>query len=93
LREKPFEPCADGDDLVLGNCPFHRLAQKHTDIVCELNYELVRGLADGCGDVDHAVESEPGAGRCCIRISRARASATPPHPTSAHTGLSQESPS
>lgn len=92
LAENGFEPCADGDDLVLGNCPFHRLAQKHTDIVCELNYELVRGLADGCGDVDHAVESEPGAGRCCIRIRRADASpGTDLDP--AHTGRSQEHPS
>ena len=90
LEENGFEPCADGDDLVLGNCPFHRLAQKHTDIVCELNYELVRGLADGCGDADHAVQSEPGAGRCCIRISRAGASVRSPKTTSTHTGHSQE---
>ena len=81
LEENGFEPCADGDSLVLGNCPFHRLAQKHTDIVCELNYELVRGLATGCGDVDHAVWSEPGAGRCCIRITAAGASADRRHGT------------
>jgi len=81
LAENGFEPRVDGDDLVLGNCPFHRLAQKHTDIVCELNYELVRGLADGCGDADHTVESEPGAGRCCIRIRRTGASVRAPIPT------------
>jgi predicted ArsR family transcriptional regulator len=70
LEDNGFEPCIEGDDLVLGNCPFHRLAQKHTDIVCELNYELVRGIAEGAGDTDHEVQSDPGAGRCCIRISR-----------------------
>ncbi|MEO6200091.1 MAG: hypothetical protein ABIX44_02895, partial [Cryobacterium sp.] len=93
LEENGFEPCADGDDLVLGNCPFHALAQKHTDLVCELNFELVRGLADGAGDVDHVVGSEPGAGRCCVRISRA----TAPSPRSAQpeksTAHSQEHPS
>jgi predicted ArsR family transcriptional regulator len=78
LADNGFEPCPDGDDIVLGNCPFHRLAQKHTDIVCELNYELVRGLANGAGDTEHAVRSDPGAGRCCIRITRAAASAQPP---------------
>jgi predicted ArsR family transcriptional regulator len=93
LEENGFEPCADGDDIVLGNCPFHRLAQKHTDIVCELNYELVRGLADGAGDVDHAVQSEPGAGRCCIRVSRAGASVRPPGAARKSTGRSQEYPS
>jgi predicted ArsR family transcriptional regulator len=70
LEDNGFEPCTEGDDLVLGNCPFHRLAEKHTDIVCELNYELVRGIAEGAGDTDHEVRSDPGAGRCCVRISR-----------------------
>jgi predicted ArsR family transcriptional regulator len=79
LEDNGFEPCAEGDDLVLGNCPFHRLAERHTDIVCELNYELVRGIAEGAGDVEHDVHSDPGAGRCCIRISPR------------HTGHSQES--
>lgn len=78
LEENGFEPCADGDDLVLGNCPFHRLAENHTDLVCELNYELVRGLAEGTGDTEHVVHSDPGAGRCCIRISRSVASAVQP---------------
>ncbi|MGO4692062.1 helix-turn-helix transcriptional regulator [Glaciibacter sp. 2TAF33] len=75
LEENGFEPCADGNDLVLGNCPFHRLAENHTDLVCELNFELVRGLAEGAGDAEHIVRSDPGAGRCCIRISRSAASA------------------
>ncbi|WP_022886102.1 helix-turn-helix transcriptional regulator [Glaciibacter superstes] len=69
LEDHGFEPRADGNDLVLGNCPFHRLAQKHTDIVCELNFELVTGLAEGSGDDAHTVHSDPGAGNCCIRVS------------------------
>jgi predicted ArsR family transcriptional regulator len=91
LEENGFEPCAEGDDLVLGNCPFHRLADKHTEIVCELNYELVRGLAEGAGDTDHDVHSEAGAGRCCIRISRAAASAALAETGEPHTAHSQDS--
>jgi predicted ArsR family transcriptional regulator len=81
LEENGFEPSADGEDLVLGNCPFHRLADKHTDIICELNFELVRGLAEGSGDTEHDVRGDPGAGRCCIRISRAAASVDGPTST------------
>ncbi|CAM3424324.1 metalloregulator ArsR/SmtB family transcription factor [Occultella aeris] len=59
-REEP------AGDLVMGNCPFHQLAQAHTELVCELNYSLVRGMAEGaaCG---RRVVADPGAGRCCVR--------------------------
>ena len=86
LEDNGFEPHADGDDLVLGNCPFHRLAQNHTDIVCELNYELIQGIADGAQDAAHTVLSDPGAGRCCIRISPAAQGASRRH----HTEHSQK---
>ncbi len=69
LEQNGFEPCADGDDFVFGNCPFHRLAQDHTAIACTLNYEFVSGLVSGVGDEAHTVRSDPGSGRCCIRIS------------------------
>ncbi|WP_345068942.1 helix-turn-helix transcriptional regulator [Leifsonia kafniensis] len=69
LEQNGFEPVTDDDDLVFGNCPFHRLAQHHTAIVCALNYEFVNGLAAGAGDDAHTVVSDADAGRCCIRIS------------------------
>jgi predicted ArsR family transcriptional regulator len=74
LEENGFEPRADGEDVVFGNCPFHRLAQKHTTLVCALNHSLVRGLAEGVGDAEHSILPDPGAGRCCVRIRAA-------HPT------------
>lgn len=89
LESGCFEPCADGRDLVLGNCPFHRLAEKHTDLVCELNFELVQGIAEGARDTAHTVVSDPGAGRCCIRVTPA-ATRDAPAPRTAH---SQESSS
>ncbi|MFL5913532.1 MAG: helix-turn-helix transcriptional regulator [Gaiellaceae bacterium] len=68
LEEHGFEPRPDGTGgLVLGNCPFHRLAQQHTEIVCHLNLDLLRGVAEGSGDRRHTMVLDPGTGRCCVR--------------------------
>jgi predicted ArsR family transcriptional regulator len=68
LEDNGFEPRPDGDGgLVLGNCPFHRLARQHTEIVCHLNLDLLRGAAAGAGDRRHTMVLDPGVGRCCVR--------------------------
>ena len=73
LEDNGFEPRPDGDGgIVLGNCPFHRLAQRHTDIVCHLNLELLRGAAEGADDHDHTVVLDPEVGRCCVRAVRSQ---------------------
>jgi predicted ArsR family transcriptional regulator len=72
LEEQGFEPRADGDDVVMGNCPFHRLATRHPGLVCELNLALVRGAVRGTAD-DCRVELDPGAGGCCLRLRPAKA--------------------
>lgn len=64
-----FEPRDDGDDgVVLGTCPFHRLARAHPGVVCELNHALVCGMAGSTGTDPERVRLDPGAGACCIRI-------------------------
>lgn len=69
LEDNGFEPRDTPDgSIVLGNCPFHRLAQQHTELVCSLNMELLRGVAVGCGDCQHRLVSDPGPGRCCVRV-------------------------
>ncbi len=69
LEENGFEPRNTPDgSTILGNCPFHRLAQQHTELVCSLNMELLRGVAEGCGDCQHTLVADPGQGRCCVRI-------------------------
>lgn len=65
---RPSKPMADGNDVVLGNCPFAALAQRHTGLVCDVNYHLVQGMEEAAGD-SHTVLSEPGAGRCCVRVT------------------------
>lgn len=76
LEQGGYEPREDpAGGLVMGNCPFHRLSMNHRDTVCSLNLHLVSGIADGIVDCGRTVQSEPGAGRCCIRaVSVAEAS-------------------
>lgn len=79
LREHGFEPRPDGGaGWVLGNCPFHRLARQFTALICGLNLDLLRGVADGVGDDHHAMLLDPAPGRCCVRVV--------PHPGSAAEG-------
>lgn len=64
-----YEPRPDGTggyDLV--NCPFHLLAQSHTDLICSANVELLRGVAEGAGDEEHEVTFAPRAEHCCVHI-------------------------
>ena len=64
-----FEPMsAEGDDIILRNCPFDSVAQEHTDLACNLNHAFIRGALEGVhADPDRA-ELSPGCGRCCVVI-------------------------
>lgn len=75
LEDQGFAPRPDGGGgIVLGNCPFHRLAQQHTETVCHLNLELLRGVVEGSNDRRHVLVLDPGVRRCCVR-------AVPRHPS------------
>jgi predicted ArsR family transcriptional regulator len=71
LASQGYEPVLEDDAVVLGNCPFDSLAQKHTALVCGINLDFVQGVADGLGHDDVAACLEPQAGRCCV-TARAR---------------------
>lgn len=63
-----YRPTPDGGGTVMMNCPFHRLANEHTDVVCAANHAFLCGAAEAT-DVDPSqVLLEPGAGRCCVRV-------------------------
>lgn len=68
LEAHGFEPRAEADAVLLGNCPFHRLAQAHTRLVCEMNVALLEGLVEGSGE--HGLSVDPRPGPCCVRLSR-----------------------
>ena len=71
LERSGFEPRPDGRDTVLGTCPFHKLAQQHPGVVCDLNHSLVCAMADEVGEAAERVRPDPGAGGCCLRIAGA----------------------
>ena len=71
LEEAGYEPRREDHDrgaLALGNCPFHRLAQQFTALVCGVNLQLLRGVADGAGDSSRIVVLDPSPGHCCVRL-------------------------
>jgi predicted ArsR family transcriptional regulator len=69
LERAGMEPLAEGQDVVLGVCPFHALATEHPEVVCVLNHSLVCGMAEAVDDDPARVHLDPGAGHCCVRIS------------------------
>ncbi len=70
LQDAGYEPQQDHDSdaVVLGNCPFHRLAQQFTALVCGVNLQLLRGVVDGAGDSSYLAVLDPAPGRCCVRL-------------------------
>jgi len=68
LEDLGFEPRSEPDGgLLLGNCPFHRLAVRHTDLICHANLELLTGIAEGVGLTDQQLVLDPAPELCCVR--------------------------
>ncbi|MCO5307405.1 MAG: transcriptional regulator [Microthrixaceae bacterium] len=71
LIEHGYRPCAGDDDVVLENCPFHRLAERHRELICGMNLDLLRGVIDGIGvSSTYRATLVPEPGRCCVRLDR-----------------------
>lgn len=65
-----YEPCLlDDGEIALGNCPFHRLAESHRELVCGMNLDFLGGLVDGL-DADPPLRAAlvPEPGSCCVRL-------------------------
>jgi len=71
LRRHGYEPevRADGE-IALANCPFHRLAEAHRDLVCGMNLDLLGGLSEAVGG--RSVRLDPEPGWCCVRLEPAQ---------------------
>lgn len=64
-----FEPRTEDGVVTLGNCPFHNLAQQHTELVCGMNLHLVEGLLEGVGCEAYAATLSPSPGNCCVVLA------------------------
>jgi predicted ArsR family transcriptional regulator len=71
LTDYGYEPSQEGNTLQLVNCPFHLLAQDHTDLVCGMNVALLAGATDQVGDDKLTVRLDPSPGRCCVVVTAA----------------------
>jgi predicted ArsR family transcriptional regulator len=73
LAQRGYAPIADDAGTIrLRNCPFHRLAVDHRDLVCGMNQALIEGLLQALERQDVVASLEPDSDRCCVVI-RARA--------------------
>jgi hypothetical protein len=60
------------NEIALANCPFHRLAEEHRELVCGMNLDFLEGLLSGMGPVDTlSARLAPAPGFCCVRIDAA----------------------
>jgi predicted ArsR family transcriptional regulator len=70
LADGGYEPRVVEGTLELRNCPFHRVAQEQTALVCGLNLEYVGGVCDGLGCDDVETALDPAPERCCVTARR-----------------------
>jgi predicted ArsR family transcriptional regulator len=68
LDAQGFRPRPEGDGYVLGNCPFHALAQQAPDVVCRMNLALINGMLEEVGGPTAAARLDPAEGRCCVTV-------------------------
>jgi predicted ArsR family transcriptional regulator len=65
LSDLGFEPFDDGGVIRLRNCPFHRLARDHTELVCGMNLALMQGVLEAT-EVAAVAMLDPAPDRCCV---------------------------
>ena len=73
LSDQGYEPeLGRRGEIVLANCPFHRLAEEHRDLVCGMNLDLLDGLLAGAAPASGLrARLDPAPGLCCVRIAAA----------------------
>lgn len=69
LTEHGYEPHREGNTIWLANCPFHAVAAGHRQLVCGMNLDLLRGLAEAARLSPEAARLDPKPGRCCVSIA------------------------
>ncbi|MBW3663680.1 MAG: helix-turn-helix domain-containing protein [Actinobacteria bacterium] len=65
LTAQGYEPYDDDGVIRLRNCPFHRLATEHRDLVCGMNLAMLGAVVEAAGAPLEA-RLDPCEGRCCV---------------------------
>lgn len=71
-----YEPAHHRGDVVLRNCPFHALAERHREVVCTMSRAFVDGVLMGLGTTELVAYPTEEPDRCCVTVQpirRARA--------------------
>lgn len=64
-----FEPRpGEGGAVIFRNCPFHRLAQGHTDLICGMNLCLMQAVCESVAASGLESRLEPEDGMCCVKL-------------------------
>lgn len=74
LTEWGYEPeLTPTGNIELRNCPFDRLARRHTELVCDLNLQLIRGMLEAVDESTRRAVLAPREDRCCVVVRAAEA--------------------
>jgi predicted ArsR family transcriptional regulator len=69
LEDQGFEPQpVDDGTVVLRNCPFHQLAQQHTELICGMNLCFLKTAVEDAGETGFEARLEPQEGLCCVKL-------------------------
>ena len=66
LTDYGYAPQRAGNTILLTNCPFHTLAQEHTQLVCGMNLAIMAAVTDRVGKSELAARLDPSPDRCCV---------------------------
>lgn len=86
LESLGYEPAQEAGSVRLRNCPFHALADSHTELVCGLNHAFVAGLVAGA-DPTRQARLAPRPGSCCVEIAAGQRSNTAAKPRDHDRGV------
>jgi predicted ArsR family transcriptional regulator len=68
LAAAGYEPHLEDGAIRLRNCPFHRLADRHRTLVCEMNLALVEGLLQALPGEQRRPLLDRREHGCCVAI-------------------------
>ena len=72
LERHGYEPRREGRALVPANCPFHSLAERYRDLICDMNLAFLKGVVAGLGDAGLQARRDFRSGQCCVTVSAKR---------------------